>query len=150
MGVPMSRQRDIFPLPLPFADSSPRAPLSRQVRRRLLRKCHWQAWANEGVAALNQLYGSGQSPGEGLGDIHAKCIDHISEPYRTLPPPPPDMNSEGALCALLGSSAVACSPPPVTTRLASHGLRWAQNRSPWFNASLKPTVNCCCLGAPLC
>ena len=97
------RQRELFPLPLPFAPEAVLPGPSRSVRRRLLRKRHWQTWCNEGVATLNSLSGFPGPPGSFLRDIHCAALDHISEAYRAVHRPPA-LSSEGALRELLGAS----------------------------------------------
>ena len=56
----IDRQRDLFPLPVPFVASADTYKLgvSRSVRRRALRKCHWESWLADGVACLNEISGS--------------------------------------------------------------------------------------------
>eukprot|EP00971_Amphidinium_carterae_P102475 2028582-Amphidinium_carterae.2 len=53
--------RDILPVKLPFDVEPVRKNISRSIRRRLGARGHWQKWANEGVAALNSLYGRSQA-----------------------------------------------------------------------------------------
>ena len=51
------RQRDLFPLPRFGADPIASKSLSRSCRRRLLSTAHWQNWANDGIAVLNEMGG---------------------------------------------------------------------------------------------
>ena len=54
---PAQRQRELLPLPCPFAEAPPRRSLCRSVVRRVRRRHHWQSWANDGIRTLNALYG---------------------------------------------------------------------------------------------
>eukprot|EP00972_Heterocapsa_arctica_P089506 13196824-Heterocapsa_arctica.AAC.1 len=57
-----ARQLDLCPLPLPVGTSSQGEGFtSRSIRRRILRKQQWQAWAADGIACLNQLAGISDS-----------------------------------------------------------------------------------------
>ena len=51
--------RDLFPCPPPFPHRGTveTGKVSRTVARRLQRHLHWESWCNEGVAALNDIYG---------------------------------------------------------------------------------------------
>ena len=68
----MSRQRELFPLPLPHSRSRDSShdqfghQPCRSVRRRLLRRSRGLDWCGEGVAALNELsgYPFSSPPGE--------------------------------------------------------------------------------------
>ena len=106
MGV----ARELLPCPLPFSGGPIQCsgPVSRVVRRRFLRKQHWQQWANEGVAALNDLYGAGVRSDTAGADISAAqmfCLDNIAEAYCRVGPPPADCASAaGAFNCLLYTS----------------------------------------------
>ena len=95
------RQRDAFPLPrVAFEPPTTDARISRAVRRRLERKAHWQAWANDGIGVLNRLAGHserrrhvGKPPA-----LSQLATDAVGSAYRALGPPPADLASpEGAL-----------------------------------------------------
>ena len=99
-----------MPCPLPFPALLPHhaSHLSRCVQRRLQAKRAWQSWCNEGMAAVNEIYGHGGPP---LGDCSASasaaqlsCIQHFAEQYRRVGKPPADVPSAaGAFEELCGS-----------------------------------------------
>ena len=101
------RQRDAFPLPLFSLHAADTAESGRSVRRRLLRKNHWIAWANDGIATLNRLVGHAGS-GRLVGKPPAIASDisaRLGDSDRRIGVPPVDLASpEGALRALLGGS----------------------------------------------
>ena len=111
-GPDFERQRDIFPLPLPFPAFDPtiRRRVSKSVRRRLHRRMLWQEWANSGVDSMNSMAGRG---GHGSAPANPtlaqrRCLDSISESYHLFCSDPSNIDggsSVGALRALCGSSS---------------------------------------------
>jgi len=109
MVPPLSRQRDLFPLPY-FEEKSfdSSRSLSRVVKRRLLRRQHTVEWINDGVHCLNRLAGvpSAAPPGS-IPAASKVALDNIAQQYLRLGPPPADGSKpEGALHELLGASSV--------------------------------------------
>eukprot|EP00973_Karenia_brevis_P078547 10904802-Karenia_brevis.AAC.1 len=97
--------RNIFPLPLIQSDfQRPRASLSRAVKRRLLRSHHWIDWANSGISALNEIFGSECSVADKPSLAQSKCLDNLCRAYKSIGGPPPD--TAGALRALCSSSVI--------------------------------------------
>ena len=111
-GPDFERQRDIFPLPLPFLALDPtiRRRVSKSVRRRLHRRMLWQEWANSGVESMNSMAGRGDHVSAPANPTLAqrRCLDAISESYHLFCSDPSnndDGSSVGALRALCGSSS---------------------------------------------
>ena len=111
-GPDFERQRDIFPLPLPFPAFDPtiRRRVSKSVRRRLHRRMLWQEWANSGVESMNSMAGRGNHVSAPANPTLAqrRCLDAISESYHLFCSDPSnndDGSSVGALRALCGSSS---------------------------------------------
>ena len=95
-----------MPLPSLVVPPSSRS-CSRVVQRRRDRLRHSLAWANDGINTLNSMAGlSSCMPGV-PGAAGRKCLDHLRDAYVRAGPPPDESSScEGALSALLSSSAV--------------------------------------------
>ena len=90
------RQRGFFPLPLlPKVLQASRTD-SRSVARRRLRRCHAREWANEGIAALNDLAGHGSAPRDGvkLPSSVATALDDLLVQYELAGKPPADIGTE--------------------------------------------------------
>ena len=105
-GIP----RELLPCSLPFDPSFFKGGcLTRSVQRRVQRRLAWQAWCNEGVAAINELYGRGpehEAKGVGFSMAQKHCLELMSNTYRDLGPPPPDTSTPaGAFKELCGSKA---------------------------------------------
>eukprot|EP00971_Amphidinium_carterae_P050650 997101-Amphidinium_carterae.1 len=83
--------RDILPVPLPFVMVTVIEPvrknISRTIKRRLLARGHWQRWANEGVAALNSLYGRSQDTDfDGLSAQQSALMRDFVKHYQQCTP----------------------------------------------------------------
>ncbi len=92
--------RDLFPCPLPLDDLKPVDPsrLCRATTRRLQRSLHWKRWRNDGVDALNQMYGAGAAPCElplqrQASECQRACLSRLVEIYREAGSPPSDVES---------------------------------------------------------
>ena len=100
-------QRDLLPAPLPFPDTQSEirtVGMSRSVRRRLERRSHWQLWANDAVACINDLAGVGMHSGTTSSSrAQLQCLDRIADTYRRVGLPEPGMTAAGAFTALCGS-----------------------------------------------
>ena len=106
--------RDLFPCPLPFPDREPveLGRVCRSVERRLRRRLHWRAWCNDGVAALNEIYGStsdssriGRSSDLGLSEGQRACMSHVTSAYALVGAPPFEVTPAGAFEELCGTAA---------------------------------------------
>ena len=105
----MGRQRDLLPCPPPLAAQfvAEQLPGSRACKRRLQRKVHWQRWCNEGVAALNSMFGRGEPVyNTEINAAQSIALDEVVRCYRRVGPPPSDLPSPaGAFAELCGSKA---------------------------------------------
>ena len=99
------RQRDVFPLPLPY----PHAPSlagawhkSRALRRRLRGTGGWQQWANDVVDTLNRLAGlaSADLPPTAL---QQNVLEHVGRACREMGKPPDGLTPAGAFIELCGA-----------------------------------------------
>ena len=78
---------------LPFDDvdvivTATFASLSRSVRQRVRRRIGWQSWANDGVAALNELGSGVREPkaGQTSSSGQRSCLQEIQEAYKSVGP----------------------------------------------------------------
>ena len=109
---PRVRQRDVLPLPTLAVDNRVDACHGRRGRQRVQRGTAWRRWANDGIAALNQLSGHSSSvsapPGLTASAAQASAIDHISRSYQHFPLPPEyqedHRSGEAALTELLAAA----------------------------------------------
>ena len=103
------KPRDLLPLPLLDDDGPVAAHLSRDVRRRITRRQRWQAWANEGISAVNQMGHEGKDPvcAPPVASLsQTKCLDEVAKAYREMPLDVADRNfGAGALRALCSKSS---------------------------------------------
>ena len=114
MGPP-TRQRDLFPLPLPFRKhaSDPAPGLSRCSVRRLHAREAWQNWANAGVVSLNQLNNSNRLCKSAPSSAQAAALDQFCKLYKDMGKPP-SMTPAGAFAELCHQSvpyATECGGP---------------------------------------
>ena len=153
MSFSSLRQRDVFPLLIPF-DNCRSVPvsISRQVKRRILRKRRWQDWCCEGVYTLNAFSGQPQKSNLiGLGDIHHAALDNIIQNYSSLELPPIELDSQTALGELIGTTAgyeqesSNCTVRPYDETLVSWST-WAQHLFLWCLGSHRLTLIYCRVG----
>ena len=108
-SVPWRKPRDVLPLPLLTVESPPDARLSRDVRRRAVRRQCWLGWANEGIAVLNGLGHEGQPavlPPPVASAAQAQCLSAVARAYSGLPLDVDDrVFGAGALQALCSRSS---------------------------------------------
>ena len=125
------RQRDLFPVPRFGADPIASTYLSRSCRRRLFSTAHWQNWANDGIAVLNEMGGKDPSttctaPPSGL---QSEVMSRITRAYSDVGKPDPEVvSATGALQALSGSAALystEAAPAPYAKELVSWPPRGA-------------------------
>ena len=101
------RQRDIFPLPLFDSSFDTQTKLGRGCWRRVKRRLHWQAWADEGISCLNSMAGHDHDATLAPTSGQLRCLDQIADAYKSVGPAPADPSfREGALGELLASSSI--------------------------------------------
>eukprot|EP00959_Pyramimonas_sp_CCMP1952_P148243 3101729-Pyramimonas_sp.AAC.1 len=86
---PAGRQRDVFPLPPLALEGRAASCRSRRGQQWAQRGAARRRWANDGIAALNQLSGHGAGaaapPGLTSSAARASALDHISQAFRDFP-----------------------------------------------------------------
>ena len=102
--------RELLPCPLPFPNAGGPAPASsRSVQRRHHRKTHWQAWCNEGVATLNEMYGHGTIDNSAVeatpSAAQSSCLARLTAAYCHMGRPP------DAYASAAGAFSELCSAP---------------------------------------
>ena len=120
----MARHRDLFPLPLPHSSTGSLDP--NQSLHTHLRRTHGgnglKRWANEGVLALNALYGCRPSPGAPTF-LQRGVLDEISSKYTSLGAPPADLTAVDAFkdlaAAAVPYSSGGGAPVPFQPGLTS-------------------------------
>ena len=101
----MSRNRDLFPMPLPFgSETGVKKTLSRGTRRRILGTQHRMLWANDAVRTLNDLTGcSSQEPSlVPVNGAQEEAVTFLKESFLQIPNPDPSITPAGAFEALCG------------------------------------------------
>ena len=110
LGMASNVLRELLPCPLPFPNAGGPAPASsRSVQRRHHRKTHWQAWCNEGVATLNEMYGHGTIDDSAVeatpSAAQSSCLARLTAAYCHMGRPPDDYASAA------GAFSELCSAP---------------------------------------
>jgi hypothetical protein len=102
-------ERELLPCPVPFPDLLAVDPrkVSRPVARRLQRSVHWKSWCNDGMMALNGLYGK-DADGEStrvapLSEGQRACHERLVSIYSSLGEPSCELNPAGAFAELCGN-----------------------------------------------
>ena len=120
-----TRQRDLFPFPRFGADPIASKPLSRSCRQRFLSTAHWQNWANDGIAVLNEMGGKDSSTTctATPSGLQSEVMSRIARAYSDVGKPDPGVvSATGALQALCGSVALystEAAPAPYAKELVS-------------------------------
>ena len=137
-GAGLPRQRDIFPLPLLGTSLVDNKQLSRGCARRVKRRLHWQAWADEGIGCLNALAGHDRSAVLPATSAQLRCLDQIADAYKSVSTPPVDSSfREGALGELLASSSIYRDCKSDVRPYVKDLVSW-----PSLGSSPVPLVNC--------
>ena len=153
MSPNLGRQRGVFPLPSGhFCENVLRrdSPLSRSVRRRIVRNSKPSEWKNDAIAALNSLSGctsSGSTTDHSSGLGVQAALDNISSSVDSLGSPPAGLTLEGALQEL-PRSVVLMSRLIVRTLCPGHRL--VVHLAVLLMASRLLTVICYLTGGRIC
>ena len=113
--------RELLPCPIPFGINDVDGKQScRTVTRRHLRREGWQRWCNDGVRALNDMYGHGILTSEeshyNVSATQKICLDRLAVAYKSAGAAAPDCNSAaGAFRELCGTKPGYGSSDPFTT-----------------------------------
>ena len=72
-------RRELLPCPIPFQELHrvDSRGASRSVVRRLQKANHWKLWCNDGMVALNELYGHGGEADVTVSKGQRACLDRI-------------------------------------------------------------------------
>ena len=84
-----ARQRDIFPLPTFATDSRRQFTQGRRARARANFGHYWRDWANDGIRALNGMYGvqdltSVTTAADGSNATQRVVLDHLADTYQSF------------------------------------------------------------------
>ena len=109
--------RELLPCPLPYPDlpgPGAAAGCCHAVRTRLHRRVGWQKWANDGVQALNEIYGGqhARPPRASAGQLNSLVA--LCSQYRDVGPPT-DVTPAAAFTELCGSHPGYADENPVVT-----------------------------------
>ena len=72
------------------------------MRRRVRGTGQWQQWANDGIDAVNGLYGA-STPSASPTPLQQHSLDRLVATYREMGRPPSDISSAGAFAELCGT-----------------------------------------------
>ena len=126
----VSRQRGIFPLPVPSPHSSGcvGGRTSRSVTRRKLSELHVERWVRDMVITLNCLYSGDEGKGNFDGTsgrptaAQSCCLDRLYGAVRAVGKPPPGLDGPGAFNELRARQGYATEPAtlaPLSVDLVS-------------------------------
>ena len=123
--------REIFPLPLlPSHSCQVNNPsLTRSVKQRVASRAHFLSWANEGLGALNDLFGCDSV---GLGrpsQKSAECAKNVVDSYLALGSPKDLESPEAACSALLSKCSVYADARADVAKYDYEKLSWPKSGS---------------------
>ena len=100
------RQRDLFPLPLPYlkAPSFDLLDVGRSCIRRLYACQAWRSWANAGVVTLNLLNNTKHACPTTPSRAQAVALDQFCSQYQQMGKPTPGLTPAGAFVELCQES----------------------------------------------
>lgn len=125
------QSREIFPLPLLPSHSCQvnNSSMTRSVKQRVGRKTNLLSWANEGLGALNDLFGCSS---QGLGPPSQKsseCAKKVVDAYLALGSPKEVEDPEAAFSALLSKCSVYADARADVAKYDFEKLSWPKNGS---------------------
>ena len=116
----VSRQRGIFPLPVPSPHSSGcvGGRTSRSVTRRKLSELHVERWVRDMVITLNCLYSGDEGKGNFDGTsgrptaAQSCCLDRLYGAVRAVGKPPPGLDGPEPSMSFGRARDTRLNPPP--------------------------------------